>query len=246
MNLPIIPGKLAVRLAGIAEDDDLDGVKSVNSSASPYYHTYAGRASVRFEPIDAIEANVMYQHLFWHQTQFPQVAGPGAPGGVDPNAPANYNGPADHPDPEARGANLPDPTYNHEDLLTGQLDWHFLGQLSSYNGSYWNYAGQQRLAPQAANQVPGINAANRDSQSTLSSSITPSTTQRTQTDELRLASETPIFGFMDYTVGGFFRHTSDPGETSCSSPASCPALLDRRLACSESVHLQLRSTRCSC
>ena len=94
VNLPIIPGKLAVRLAGIADDDDLDGVKSVHSSAGPYYHTYAGRASVRFEPIDAIEANVMYQHSFWHQNQFTQVAGPGAAGGVDPNAPANYNGPA--------------------------------------------------------------------------------------------------------------------------------------------------------
>ena len=30
-----------------------------------------------------------------------------------------------------------------------------------------------------------------------------------QTDELRVSSETPVFGFLDYTVGGFYKHTKN-------------------------------------
>jgi iron complex outermembrane receptor protein len=208
VNLPIIKDKLAVRLAGLADDDDLDGVKSVNSTASPYYHSYAGRVSVRYEPIDAIEANVMYQHLFWHSNQFAQVTGPGAAGGVNPNAPANYNGPAISPTQRLGVQTFPTTQYNKQDLVTGQLDWHFLGQLVSYDGSYFRWQLNNGDGSLAANQVPGITAANPIPRKSFQSD-TPSTTQRTQTDELRIASETPIFGFLDYTAGAFYRHTGN-------------------------------------
>ena len=35
---------------------------------------------MRFEPIDAIEANVMYQHMFNHIQSYSQVQGPGSRG----------------------------------------------------------------------------------------------------------------------------------------------------------------------
>ena len=82
VNLPIIKGKLALRLAGLVDDNALDGVNSLHSSVQPYSHTYAGRASLRFEPTDAIEGNLVYQKSYWQQGQYQQVQGPGAVGGA--------------------------------------------------------------------------------------------------------------------------------------------------------------------
>jgi iron complex outermembrane receptor protein len=218
VNLPIIQDKLAVRFAGLFDADDLDGVKSVNSSASPYNHTYDGRFSVRFEPIDAIEANVMYQHGYWHQNQFSQVEGPGAPGGVNPNAPANYNGPPISATERLGVQTFPTTTRSRQDIVTAQLDWHVLDQLLTYDGSYWKYTIENgalgTLTQQgiSANQVPGMTAANPVPFEPFQFD-TPSVTQHTQTQELRLSSETPIFGFLDYTLGGFFRYTKNQVDT---------------------------------
>jgi iron complex outermembrane recepter protein len=208
VNLPIIPGKLAVRVAGLAEDNELDGVNSINDSQKPYSHTYAGRISVRFEPIDAIEANVMYENFYWNQAQYQQISGPGAAGGVLPTAPANYNGPAIGPAQMTGVQTYPAVTWNHSEIFTGQLDWHFLNQRLSYSGSYWTYADNNDSTALAANQVPGINAGNEIPLEPFQF-YTPSIIQHTQTHELRLSSESPLWGFMDYTVGGFFRYTKN-------------------------------------
>jgi iron complex outermembrane recepter protein len=218
VNLPIIPGKLAVRLAGLADDNALDGVNSLHSNVEPYSRTYAGRASARFEPVDAIEGNLMYQYSYWQQGRYPQVQGPGAVGGViavpgiglvpNPNAPPNYNGPLIAATDLHAVQNAPDVQWNHSELITGNIDWHFLNQRLSYNGSYWTYAdnnGNGALASEA-NQAPGITAANPIPRLPFQFD-TPSIIQHTQTQELRISSETPIAGFMDYTAGGFFRHT---------------------------------------
>jgi iron complex outermembrane recepter protein len=213
VNLPIISGKLAVRLAALGDEDDLDGVKSVNSSKQPFMSTYAERASIRFEPVDSLEANIMYQHTYSHQDQFLQVAGPGAAGGVNPNAPANYNGPAITPEQRLSVAGYPNTQYTLEDLVTGQIDWHIAGQVITYDGSYWTYQvnnGNGALS-NASIQIPGMTAANAIPREP-SQFTTPSIIQHVQTDEIRIASETPIFGFMDYSAGAFFKHTKNAVE----------------------------------
>jgi iron complex outermembrane recepter protein len=210
INLPVIPEKLAFRLAALFDADDLDGVKSVNSSQSPYYHTYSGRASVRWEPVDSVEANVMYQHTYWHQNQFPEVYGPGAVGGVNPLAPANYNGPPINGEQRLGVTEYPVTQWDKQDLVTGQLDWHVGGQVVTYDGSYWDYNVNDNggLENSAANQVPGITAENPIPRKDFQFD-TPSIYQTVQTHELRIASETPLWGFMDYTAGGFFKHTQN-------------------------------------
>jgi iron complex outermembrane recepter protein len=214
INLPIIQGKLAVRVAGLEDDNDLDGVSSVNSTLHPYSHTYAGRISVRFEPIDSIETNLMYQNMYWQQAQFQQVAGPGAPGGVNPNAPANYNGPPlTAQDFRGVGA-APNTEWNHSDLWTGSIDWHLpSNQKLSYNGSYWTYNdnnGNGALAANA-NQVPAITGDNNIPRVPEQFDV-PSIIQHVQTHELRISSESPAWGFMDYTAGAFFKHTNNQVE----------------------------------
>jgi iron complex outermembrane receptor protein len=209
VNLPIIPSKLAVRLAGVADDNHYNGVKSLFNSDPPYDHTYGGRASVRFEPIDSVEANVMYQHIFNHLQSYTQVQGPGASGGVNPNAPANYNGPAIGPFYLRGVQSYPNENYTTTDIVTGQLDWHVLGQLVSYDGSYWKYQLTSGSTTDAAHQAPGIGPANQIPRPSLSTPTPFFSDELTQTDELRIASETPIFGFLDYTAGFFYRNSRD-------------------------------------
>jgi iron complex outermembrane receptor protein len=208
VNLPIIQDKLAVRLAGVADDDDFTGVKSINDSVRPYNHTYGERASLRFEPIEQIEANVMYQHLYQHQQSYDEVDGPGAPGGVNPNAPANYNGPAISPFSRLSVDNYPSEFINSQDIVTGQLDWHIQGQQISYVGSYWRFRYNVGDTVIPANQLPGITAANPVPYLALQQE-TPTSTERTRTHELRIASESPLFGFLDYTAGFFTRDTGN-------------------------------------
>jgi len=208
VNLPILPGKLAVRVAGIDEDNELDGISSIHDPQKPWYHSSAGRISVRFEPIDAIEANLMYEDSYWNQGQYQQVSGPGATGGVLPTAPANYNGPPITAEQMTGVQTYPAVTWNHSQLTTGSLDWHFLNQRLSYNGSYWSYSNNNDSYPLAADQAPGVNAADEIPLEPFQFS-TPSIIERTQTHELRLSSETPLWGFMDYTVGGFFRYSKN-------------------------------------
>jgi iron complex outermembrane receptor protein len=216
INLPIIQGKLALRLAGLADNNALDGVNSLNSTVEPYSRTYAGRASLRFQPIDALEGNLMYQYSYWQQGQYAQVQGVGGAGGQlsvpgfglvpNPNAPPNYNGPAIDATDLHAVQNNPTVQWNHSELITGNVDWHFSGQRLSYNGSYWTYADNGSGGIDAGNQVPGMTAANPIPRQDFQFSV-PSIIQHTQTQELRLSSETPIAGFLDYTAGGFFRHT---------------------------------------
>src|SRR3984893_15750669 len=56
LNLPLVRDKLAVRLAGLYDDNDFDDVHSVHNPANPFSRTKAGRATLTFQPIDAVSA----------------------------------------------------------------------------------------------------------------------------------------------------------------------------------------------
>src|SRR4051794_4703879 len=82
LNVPIIKDVLAVRVAGVVDETDNGGVRSIHNGLRPYSKSTGERVSVSFEPSDAFSANVAYQHLDHTQAGFPQVEGPGF--GVNP------------------------------------------------------------------------------------------------------------------------------------------------------------------
>jgi iron complex outermembrane recepter protein len=203
LNLPLITDKLAVRLAGIADLNHYNDVRSIDTTQDPYFHNYGGRASVRYEPVDSVEVNFTYQHTDWHQSSYQQLFGPGAPGGVNPEAPANFNGPAISPTARLSAQSYPDGLSDAQNIGTGQIDWHVAGQVVTYDGSWWSYALRHTTGPTIdGNQYPAVNAANPIPWIDI-----PYTTQRSQSHELRISSETPFFGFLDYTAGAFYRDT---------------------------------------
>src|SRR5439155_18310827 len=63
LGVPIIKDVLAIRVAGLIDQNDAGGVKSANNPTDPRARTQAGRITLRFEPTDTISAVVMYERL---------------------------------------------------------------------------------------------------------------------------------------------------------------------------------------
>ncbi len=100
IGVPLIRDVLAVRVAGIIDRNDNDGVRSLFNGQKPYQDLTSWRASLRFKPTDNLDINVMYQNFRSTRGTFVQVSGLGYQGPSTPLNPvaqrlgANFNGPA--------------------------------------------------------------------------------------------------------------------------------------------------------
>jgi iron complex outermembrane recepter protein len=100
ISVPIVEGKLAVRLAGVLDRNDNDGIRSLFLGRKPFQELNSWRASVRFQPVEELDINVMYQDFKSTRGTLTQVAGTGYRGPSTPVNPvaqrlaANFNGPA--------------------------------------------------------------------------------------------------------------------------------------------------------
>jgi iron complex outermembrane recepter protein len=191
VNVPIIQDVLAVRLAGIIDQTDYDGVRSLNNALRPSQKTSALRASIAFEPTDAFNALVTYQHMDRSLQGFAQVTGPGA----------GFNGPA-----IASGDRLSvndgiSRISQHFDTVTAQIDSRIFGQHLSYVGSYGFQKIKAAENVDRGNLVPGVELYN----------LAFSPQERTS-HEIRLASEPAPGRFLDYTVGAFYQWIATDSE----------------------------------
>src|ERR1700712_2954753 len=72
-SVPIVADVLAVRVAGIVDNNDANDVHSIYGGPNPYSRTRAIRASVRFDPINNLSINFMYQRLQQRLRVYDQV-----------------------------------------------------------------------------------------------------------------------------------------------------------------------------
>jgi iron complex outermembrane receptor protein len=198
LNAPIIKDMLAVRLAGVYDDNDYNDAHSVHNPADPFSRTKGARASVAFQPIDAVGATVTYQHLERDLRNFFPVVGPGAPGGdipgtANPAPPAGYNGPPLVADQRLGVTDGSNDVTQKFDVVTGHADWHFAGQQLAYVGSYSTVKVSANGPGDPGNLLPGSEYYQVQRSNT-----------RHQTQELRLMSEERILGLFDYTAGVFY------------------------------------------
>jgi iron complex outermembrane receptor protein len=93
LGVPLIPEKLAVRVAALYDDNDGSEIESVTTSVKTSDETRSARTTLRFEPTEAIGATLMYQY---NEHNYDDVGlrlfGPGAPSHA--THPVNYHGPA--------------------------------------------------------------------------------------------------------------------------------------------------------
>lgn len=190
VSLPIIADVLAVRLAGAVDHNSGNGVTSVNNRLDPFVRTETGRATIRFEPSSNFSATLMYQYITRNSRSFSQVAGPGN----------GANGPAIRPRDRLAITDGFFANNGRTHFVVGQFEWNIAGQKLSYVGSYRNGKSDGQSPQDQANLLPGIEYYQ-----------TTSTPTNEMSHELRLSSEDRLFGFLDYTVGGFYdRERSTP------------------------------------
>jgi iron complex outermembrane recepter protein len=196
IDFPIIAEKLAIRVAGLEDDNEGDGVRSVNSPFSPDSKTDSARISVRFEPTDSIAANLMYEYLYRRDVSLGSgVYGTGGPGG--PDASPNYNGPAIGMYDRNTAATVPTIGKTEVNLLTGQFDWAFAGQKLSYVGS-WSY-----FSLNTTGEDGNGNSAEANTLPNIGTGFFQHIPDHASTYELRLSSEERVAGLFDYVVGAY-------------------------------------------
>jgi iron complex outermembrane receptor protein len=245
VNIPIITDLLAIRFAGLLDHNRLDNVKSINSTENQSQRTSAWRASVTFEPSKAFSFAATYQHLEREVHSYSQLAGPGALGpntvggcritvdaGVYDPLPcqaAGYNGPAIAPGDRLAVQNQTRPVETEYDAVIAQADYRFADQKLSYVGSYARQKWSSTEYTDSANMLPGRRTVGQ----------LTTTEQPQSSHELRLASERPIAGLFDYSVGLFYSSEKPkvnpffpaqylPGAFGTPANAPSPYLLDQR------------------
>jgi iron complex outermembrane receptor protein len=200
INIPVIKDVLAVRVAGLIDSNQGDGIRSIHNSVRPRALTDAVRTSVSFEPSDVFNANVVYQHLDQNLTNFGQVTGPG-PGAFTLGTtvfPPSVNPPLTAEN-RASVQDSPNQIRNHFDVVTLTLDSRLYGQHLSYVGSYAHQGidtKQESSDPSfgdVGNMLPGVAIFQH-----------PRTKSENVTQEIRLASEPAPGRFFDYTVGAYY------------------------------------------
>ena len=197
INVPLIQDVLALRVAGVVDQNDLDGVRSINGGAKPRAFTRSFRTSLRFEPTDGIRATVTYQWLKENLDAYTQVFGSGAP--AFPTHPAGYNGPVITPGQRLAITNQPNRASAFQQVLVGNVELDLGGHRLSYVGSYSSKDNDEVFDGDPGNMLP--NAAIFSARPNKFSQMT---------HEARLSSTERLAGLFDYTLGAFYsRQTID-------------------------------------
>jgi iron complex outermembrane receptor protein len=185
VNVPIIKDVMALRVAGIIDQNDFDGVRSINNPLRPRSVTSALRTSLSFEPSDEFNAFITYVHLNRDLRSFAQVTGPGV----------QTNGPEISARDNLSVAREPSTAREQYDFVTANIDSRIFGQHLSYVGSY----GFQKIKSgepfDKGNIIP-------NGGSLINRSYSP---QERTSHEIRLASDPAPGRFLDYTVGAFYQ-----------------------------------------
>ncbi|MET0364386.1 MAG: TonB-dependent receptor, partial [Sphingobium sp.] len=194
VGLPIIPGKLAIRVSGLVNRDEGTRVRSINSSLNPNTHTTAGRVFLRAEPTDWLNGEAVYQHIEQNSRQFNQAACFNQFSSTAPACPVVIR-----PEDRLGIQQAPQESRSTFDLFTWKASAAFAGQRLYYVGQHTRQKINAFAPGDDANVVNGIFCA------------TCTTNDSTfDVHELRLQNETLVAGLFDYVIGYFNFRSNTP------------------------------------
>ncbi len=203
LNLPIVKDVFGIRVAGILEENEGNRVRSVNSpTVKPYARTGGLRVSALLTPTDNLSFSANYQHMVSRSRQFDQmmyVAGTGAPAFADATQFSANDRKSD--------AEYPTTIRQVFNVYNWQGEYHFAGQRLNYVGSKSDQSVQVVTTADTGGVFgPGFTGApNTFGQRTFTQS-------HQESHEVRLSSETPLFGMLDYVVGAFVNRLEPPSD----------------------------------
>ncbi|WP_170150129.1 TonB-dependent receptor [Parahaliea mediterranea] len=185
INVPILRDSLALRVAGMFDEDEGNRVKSANSGIVSERETRSWRATLLWAPTDYFDASLTHQWLESERTNMVEVNGPGA----------GYNGPAIG---NRRGVSVmegPSGGPQEFNVTTLQMSLEIPRHVLIYNGAYQDNSFDIDREQDTANAVVGWT----EPQKTVSAFEVDS-------HELRLESDTPD-AFADYLIGLWYMKT---------------------------------------
>lgn len=195
MNIPVVEGILGVRVAGLVEEGEGNRVHSIAApDVDPYTSVKSGRVSVRFQPVDFVTAEGMYQRLESEARQFDQAASFSL---FSPSAAASPV--LIRPQDRLGIKRLPQSTKTAFDIFTWKASAGFAGQRLYYVGSKLNQFITS-FVPQ--DEAAAYNALAMGQFNTNDANL--------NSHEIRLQNETRIGGMLDYVVGYFTNKLDAP------------------------------------
>jgi iron complex outermembrane recepter protein len=220
LNVPVIKDVLAVRVAGLFNDDEGTRVRSINNRDHPFNHQRGERVSVRFDPFDSLDIIATYQHLLTRNHFYDQVESANLALGL-PVVGTLITG----KDREAV-EDMWRPTRTNYNIWNLQGEWKFAGQKLNYVGALSKQNNRLMTRDDIGNAF-GNNFGGNPISPTLNlqnyGQLTLSRSKQTS-NELRLSSDQRLFGMVDYVVGGMINRLDAPTDLLIGVPlfASAP------------------------
>jgi iron complex outermembrane receptor protein len=232
VNVPIIKDILAVRIAGVLDDNKGQRIRTIRAEDDPTHNpesfakTQAIRGSVRFEPTDWVALNFMAQVLHQRNGGYTRVQSESLVDG------APQSGRLIRPYDRLAYGDLPSGARQHQETYIWNADFRFSGQKLSYVGTH-NFQDLGNLSTSDAADYfapPGFPVQERTfmdpagaqavcAEQGGKAKLTPTngnyfqcvhSVGKRDSHELRLASETPIAGIFDYVVGALYDRNNTP------------------------------------
>ena len=208
INVPIVEGLLALRVAGVYDEGEGNRVTSLNSTLDPYVRTRGGRISLRAEPADFISLFASYTTTNRQSRQFDQIES------LSESTPGGATGPTlIRATDRATLSFAPRRNEQTFKVFNWQAQLRFAGQKLDYVGSH-NRQSIQSFAPTDIGAFFGGTYPQALREYGQSNGITA----RQTTHELRLSNDERIAGMFDYVIGGMHNKLKAPSTVVNQTP----------------------------
>jgi len=218
VNVPIVKGMLALRVAGLLDNNRVDDTRSINDPGfTPTSRSRSVRATLRFEPTDNIEIVGTFQHFVRNASFFDQMESANFIDSSQSASPIAI-APSDRLSVEEM-PRVHRTAFNNYNL---SAQWKFAGQKLNYVMEFsktqlWAHQPQD-LSNFFGSNYPGSVTAPNDPYVTGFATVPNFQNYRQfnrsvsdqQSHELRLSSDERLFGVVDYVIGGMINRGAFP------------------------------------
>jgi len=214
LNLPVIQGIAAIRVAGVWDENEGDKVRPITSGRDPFERTRAGRISGIIQPTDWLKFEGVYQHMERNAVGWDQVASFSE---VNPDAPdsAVYIATKDRRSIQT----LPRTNHQVYNVYNWRAEASHWGQMLIYQGQTYDQHVLSRTTLDPAGLFPAA-----DLRQTTDSRL------KSTSHEVRLQNEERLFGMVDYVVGFFDQKNNPPTDLIRLTPVRLPLAFGGGLA----------------
>ncbi|WP_439133305.1 TonB-dependent receptor [Pseudomaricurvus sp.] len=227
INIPLIEGKLGLRVAGVLDENDVNQVESVFNDADPDADTKGYRVTLGFAPTDTFDGQLMYQKMNKDQVSFSQSTGYN-----DGSVLTHHNfGPVKAGDRLSVRA-TPDRIDSEIEATTLNLNWALGNHSLAYVGQYSELHNVTNGPQDTANYINtsvdgtlslgGAGVATRENEWFQNLDIY----QQQESHELRLTLEEPYKDVFTYTVGLFYQEKNGLNQLDSNTLIGTPDPVD--------------------